>query len=332
MKETALEGISRLKKIAPFIMAMVLFLGGFLDLRNALLTESVDSAHFKIYVLSSTIRMSFAIVMFLDPNKTVPRTIAFYAFALGMGRLISYFPNLFEQDNAAFIIGIIMVIMGGNLSYSGFRYMSGNTRGRTGMSVNATLQISIIIFLEMVPYIINSIAGVPIEMDAGSDVIRDAVSVIQYALLLLMLDTAEVKYGTPLEKMNSRLDSVRMSYTLDSGLRLDRQQAIILKHMFDDRVTWTVLSDEGPAECEKVITLKDRNSYMYMTLQKWKNSHVIYVTVAGSNTTVINANRFHITSVAADLDDDRLFTSLRFFDEEKMVMNVAVEENEKLVA
>ena len=61
-----------------------------------------------------------------------------------------------------------------------------------------------------------------------------------------------------------------------------------------------------------------------MILQKWKGSDMIHVTVTNSTEgSIILANRFSVTDVTADGDDETLST-LRLFGDNELLMQLAV--------
>ncbi len=310
-----------LKGSTPYLLALILILSGAFELYSLYTSNATSNWGFIDEIAAAVIKIIIAEFILFDPKKNVVRTVGFYAMSIGISRVIMSISTLAMVSTISLAIGLVTLIMGANLLYSSYKYLSDTSRGLLGMilstSVLALLQVAII----LVNYQTKLMTGIPLYENTAPIII----GFFQYLILLLILDTKEIKYSTLLQQINTRVERLRLTNIAENSLMLKRDDGLILKHMFDDRSSWEPLTDGGPVESEKrLILVKDRIKSV-MILQKWKDHDIIYVTMANDESgSVMVANRFSVSEVFADGDDTE-FTSLKMFDGKRMLMNLKVE-------
>jgi hypothetical protein len=265
--------------------------------------------------------MIMAEFILFDPKRNAVRAVGFYAVSLGLSRVVTSISTFAFVSTISFVIGGVTLIMGANLLYSGYKYLRDTSRGLIGMIVSTSilaLMQTIILLMNYQAYIMT---GVPLYVD----IVPYAIAFLQYIVLLLILDTKEIRYSTLLQQTNTRIESIRVTNTVGGSLMLRRDDGLVLKHMFDDRSSWVPLTDGGPAESEKRLVLENGRIKSVMILQKWSGHDGIYVTMANAERgSVMVANRFSVSEVYAD-GDDAYFASLMLFDGKRMLMTLEVE-------
>ena len=311
--------IDGIKSKMPFILAGIIILSAIAD-AVSMAMYGADDAVFRVLAILVRVVMGFFIV--LDPMRNLMRSVGFYALSLGLARILESFGMLANPSDLFFAIAIVMIGMGVNQVYSGYNYLRDVSRGRFGMIFgSAALALLMVI-------IIVSTASAEESLDPDYDaqlILSSVIYLAQYVLILLIMDGDDFRFSSWNEKSVRKLDEIRLAYTLTPGMRFPRPYAVVLKHMFDDRSSWSPVDDGGPVECETRLRIVDDKATSVAILQKWKGSDRIYMTVTPDDVgTILQANRFWVTDVVADDKDDGKFTNLRLYADGTMISNVSV--------
>lgn len=309
-----------------YIIALILIFSGAFGLYIIVLTKNLEDMGPVVGSLTCAVKIVMGLCIIFDPKKNLLRAVGFYAFALGFSRLLASFPYIGNPSPVMFIVGLVFIGMACNLMISGINYLNDTSRSRNGMTRTAALLALLQIGI-MVYYI--KVEGIILDFDTmAEDVFPYVISTLQYVTLLVIMDTEELRFGSHLEKSNTRIESIRTTYALDMDMMIPQADADILLHMFDDRSSWTEITDGGPAECEKRLKIVDRRVPSVMILQKWRDSDKIHVTVVNDDTgTMITANRFSVTDVLPEGPDDG-FRYIRLFDDGRMLSQIWVSRQE----
>ena len=325
LKDFGQKAIEFTKGRMSYILALILIVSGGYEIYRVITADYTDDWGFIDEVYSAIIKIIMAEFILFDPKKSIIRAIGFYAMSIGLTRVITSISILSNTDTISLAIGGITLIMGANMLLSSYNYMNDTTRGRTGMIVSASI-LSVMQVILLVLVYESSRMGSPI-MDQ-EDTIPMFISLFQYVVLLLIMDTKELRFSTALEKANTRIESASITYSVASDLRLTRDDALVLRHMFDDRSSWHPIEDGGPVESETRLHIIDGRIPSCVILQKWKASDRIFITVVNDDAeSIILANRYPVTRLIADGDDDDL-TCIRLFDESRMILQVGVSPKE----
>jgi len=323
--------IDRTKQILGFtktklvyILAIILIASGAYELYCVATASYSDTWEFRDEILSAVIKLVMAEFMIFDPKKNILRAVGFYAMSLGLSRIVNGISTLFSVSTISLVVGGVMLVMGINMLISSYNYLNDTSRGRTGMMFSACMLSLLQVVLLVMTYESVRLAFDPPEK---VEIVPNVIQLFQFIVLLLILDTKEARFSTAVEKVNTRLESARVTYTVEYDMAIPRPGAVMLKHMFDDRSQWTTVEDGGPAESECTICVKDGRIPSYLVLQKWKGSDKIHVTAVNDTSgSVVLAKRFSVSEVYADSDDDCQFSVLRLFDEKRLLLQIFVEE------
>ncbi len=313
--------IVKLKSKLVYFLSFVLIVSGIIDFIIILHSRNLEGMGPMVGSLIASMKMIMGFCILFDPRKNLLRAVGFYAFALGFNRLLVSFPYLTNSNQIYFVVGIVFVGMSCNLMYSGINYLNETSRSRTGMvtttSLMALLQIALLAFMYKT------------EVQAPWEKVAPyVVSLFQYITLLIIMDTEELRFGSSLEKSNTRIESVRVIHSLERDLKINESDAMTLLRMMDDRSDWEPVEDGGPVECEKRLRIVDKRIPSVMIMQKWRDSEKIHVTMINNDVgSIIAANRFSVTDVVPENDTED-FRYLRFFDDGRMISQIWVNRQE----
>ena len=283
-----------------FLLAMVLIVSSSYHIFAVFFSESPNETDYLKGVYPAIIGIIMAEFILFDPKRNVLRSVGFYAISIALARIIGSIITLSEPSLFALIIGGTFLINGVNLLYTGTEYLKGTSRGRAGMMASAAILAIVQVFTILLYYQTDALDS---SYDDAYDLLPSVITLIQYVVLLLILDTGELRYGSVKEQANTKIESIRKTDALTAECVLKRNDAEMLKGMFADRSSWTAVDDGGPVESEIRIRLIEARVSSCMILQKWRGHDTVYATVTSNvNGSVILANRFCITGVYADQD------------------------------
>lgn len=317
--------IGFIKSKLMYLLALIIIVSGSYELYAIAVTDAFSEMAYIDRIFSASVKIIMGLFILFDPNKTLTRAIGFYAMSLGISRIITSFNSLSSTQLVSFIIGLVMIGMGINLLVSGYNYLNDKARGRFGMTVSSSIMSIVLIY----SIFLSTNMGLAGNLGKLDDVASDIIAVIQYLILLVIMDTEEVRFSSVKERAVAKLRSISVTRTLESGFTLQRKDAITLVHMFEDRSGWSAVTDGGPVDCEKRINFVKARIAGVMILQKWKDSDRIYATVVNDDKgTILQANRFSITDVVPDVYNDTDFTNIRLFSDGRMLSSISVREND----
>ena len=321
--EKALSAVHTAHRCLPFVLAAIIIISGVYNLWKYMTFE--ESAASFGEICGSLIMIAMGLLILFDPKRSLLRAIGFYAMSLGLSRVMNSFSSIASESDIMFIVGLVMLGMGANLIYSGYCYLKDTSRGRFGMTTASALLALLMIIL----IVMMSVGGDEVDDYTMSEIISCFISLIQYAFVLLLMDMEVFRFGSFNEKALRKMEVIRRTYAPAPDMFINREDGVVLKHMFDDRSSWAPVEDGGPVECEKKLFMEEERSKSVMILQKWKSSDKIHVTmVTDDNGTILQANRLCVSDVVADNADDSGFMNIRLYTEGRMVANLAVAEEE----
>lgn len=317
--------LKRSKGWAVYLLAAVLISVGAYELYLVYTADYSDQWGFIDETYSAIIKIVMAEFILFDPKKNVLRAVGFYAISLGITRVISAISTLSFVSDISLAVGGITLFMGANILISGYSYLKDTTRGRTGMIIGTGSLALLQTIMLMLSYESYRMTGF-IKFD---ELIPSILLLFQYIVLLLILDTEEVRYGTLMEKTNTRVESIRVTNTVENDFALRKEDAEVMVNMFSDRSSWQQPTIGGRVESEKRVLMVDGRIQSWMILQKWKGSDKIYATMANDpDGSILAAKRFTIHRVVSDNDGEEI-TSVRLYDDTSLIMQLAVERPKK---
>lgn len=258
-----------------------------------------------IYMVSDTLKITFLIgnvaliicslLIILDRDRNLLRTTGLMAVGIGMYRIFSHISSVHPHDLNS-LPPLIIVILGINLVYSGTRYIKGVSRGRVTMIASMIGMIAMMSFV----FIILMMIGMPF-IDCIKQMPNIFAMIVLYVMFIGVLDSEPLRSHDIMEIQNRALDGMRRTITQYPGTGVYEDEAEILIRTFTDRSSWTIVDDDGPVECEHIFKVGDGKEWAYVTMQKWKGSDKIHMTVSDHDRgTLIQAFRFDADSLFID--------------------------------
>ncbi len=242
--------------------------------------------------------IAFGTLILLDFSNNLGRAIGFYALAIGSGRFLNHIQTVLDPHGYPFLYSLITAGMAVNMMITGFTFVRGSARSRTSMTVTTSLML----IATLISLYYNATTY---EMDLGEifELYPDqCIICIMYALLILMIGTEQVRLNMPSVRYQNMLGSIRRVTATEPESYILRSDAKILEKAFEDRSSWSPVTDGGPAECEYVFTVTHRmNDVSYVRAQKWKDSEKIHLTLTESVTgSMLYANRVSVSGIRCD--------------------------------
>ena len=283
-----------------FVLAMVLIVSSSYHIFAVYFSESSSKVNYLEEIYPAIIGIIMAEFILFDPKRNVLRSVGFYAMSIALSRTISAIIILVKPSLFSLIVGGIFLVNGINLLISGVQYLKGTSRGRAGMMASSAILAVVQIFTILLFYQTDVLDS---SYNNEYDLLPSIITLAQFVVLLLILDTGELRYGSVKEQANTNIESVRKTDALAAECVLKRDDADLMKKMFTNRSSWMSVDDGGPVESEIRIGLIDARISSCMILQKWKDDDRIFATVTNNvKGSVILANRFCITDVYSDRD------------------------------
>jgi len=219
------------------------------------------------------------VLILLDKHRSVFWAVGLYAIGIGFSRFMNYLPGVFDDSMITFAISLTFCIMGGNLIYSGSRYLRGNARSIIFVLIGSTAFVIL--------------TGISIAMgfnDAENlesffaENIDDLISLAIYLMYIGLVWSEPVRKST----------NVAIALRLSSGIRgVDgtMMRASIPPTAVQeilDFVDGKTSSDKGPIEgpvySEYCFPYQDKFRTNYASLQRWNGPEgEIYMTLSDHN-------------------------------------------------
>ncbi len=243
------------------------------------------------------------ILILTDDERSLPRSVGFYAIGLGFYRALSVVGNLVPHGRLN-IIYYVMMALGINMVISGRAYIKGATRARKTMIASS----SALLVINML-FIIYLYHGGSSMYEIFMSYPMNFMLTILYFILILILDSDKLRRLDWLEVHGRTVDGIRRTYHLDGNATIYRSDWAVLGSGLSDVSGWDPVTDGGPAERECHVSIRNGRGRSYITAQRWKGRDEMFVTISDHpGGTIIQAARLTITGIETEDDDIRLFS------------------------
>ncbi len=230
------------------------------------------------------------LIILLDRNRNLLRSVGIYALALGGYRFITYAPHIHPGPIGLFYL--VITGLGINLMISGRYYLQGVSRNRISLMVS-TLTILLVYMLALV-FTLHMGASVRVIL---TEYTGQVIVCLMYAIYIGILDSETLRASDILAIHNEVLNKIRCTQYTDSETYIPLDVANVLSRAFEDRSDWTPVTDGGPATCEYRFGITNKDGRSEVLVQKWNTSDELYFTVSDHlDGTLIQAYRFSATS------------------------------------
>ena len=252
--------------------------------------NDISDGTYTILTLSSwLIMMASGVFIVIVGRKDQVKTIGLYAISLGLTRVIVRCTAMDFNSFFSIAINFFPLLLAINLIYTGSHFALGRVIRRTSMMFTAI----ILALLDLVMLIFPGL------MPPSRDPVAVSIECIMYFLLILILDTEQIRYGTSIGEHVMHLDRIRNSYRLDTGTFITPDVANNL--MFRSGNLWTPMGD-GVVEKEMTFVVVGDNTDIFITAQIWVGKTPMYLTVQSEQGSIIRANRLAVDHVKREGD------------------------------
>ncbi len=255
-----------------YLLGILMMAVGLLSSMTLFTSSGVWDLTKTFVVVSNIIIALFGAVVFLDRKKSKMRAIGLYSMALGLARVVRSIPEALSPSDIPFVTGIVMIVLGLILLYSGLKYYTGTSRNT--------------LIMRYVAYAIVATYALQIAMyfhsggtfDGFIEVYRGtALYLAMYIVYVIILSNKEIWSNTPTGRTRDDIHAVKCRISIDSGSIIGRDDLVTLKTGLTDRSSWTKLRN-CPVESETFLTLKRSDEHLSVLLQKWIGCEGIHMT------------------------------------------------------
>ena len=141
-----------------------------------------------------------------DRHRSIFFAVGLFAISLAFSRVVRYYQWIHYGNNVMYVAGLILTILALNMMYSGFRYVSGNSRSITTILMSAfffTIVMSIEVYL-----------GYRLSPD-NTTFIRDygnsVAAIVMYIIYIGLVWSEPIRKSTELEKISRTLTGFRVA-------------------------------------------------------------------------------------------------------------------------
>ncbi len=260
-------------------------------------------------------------IILVDRNRNLLRSVGVYAIALGGYRFFSAAPHV-HAGTPFGIFYLFICALAINLVISGRSYIF--------------LKVSrnrISLMLSTLTLLILSLTSILFAMHTGLS-FRTCVEImpgafiacLMYAFYLGILDSEVLRASDSLAIHNETLNKIRCTQYTDPETHVSPEIADVLSRAFEDRSDWALVSDGGPVDCEFRFNIRNIDGISEVLVQKWNDSDNLYFTISDHlDGTLIQAYRFSATSVYR-FTDELSHQWLRVFGRRGICMQLRIEE------
>jgi len=261
-------------------MGALLVVMGAVGVYNSM-TEETKSV---IVILSWILMLSCGTAILTLFRNNLVVTIGLYAVSLGLTRVAWRLTAMDMGSTISILINIIPLILAINLVYTGSSFTLGRVIRRTFMIATAVILAIVDLVMLLAP------GFIPQSRDPTSITLE----CIMYFLLIIILDSEQIRYGTSIGTHVRHLDRIRMSHIIDKGSFITPEVANNL--MFRTGYLWRYVGDPV-VEKEMMFVIVGDNSDAFVTAQLWWGNSPMYLTIQSEPGSTVRANRLAIDTV-----------------------------------
>ena len=277
-----------------FPLAIALVMGALMAARGSWqIYVDLTAGSSTISLLSHVLMAVAGVFIILIGKKDMVRTIGLYAFTLGLTRALMRYE--FIMDDPSNILSMIyngfMMLMALNLVYTGLSFARGLVVRRMSMLITTFFFVGLDIFLMLVPL---SDLGVS-TLDNTTRVIE----VVMYIVLIIMLDSEAIRYGTSDGKHVRHLDRIRASYRAEPWAFITPESADNLVR--GEGPMWREVGD-GIVDREMVLRVSGRHIETTVLVQKWSGEDSLWFSVTPNTKTIVFSNKIKVDEIVRTED------------------------------
>lgn len=279
-EKSLLRFYDRMPYVLGFVMGMLLIFYGSAMLYAGTVSETLTILRGASGLLS--IFSGLMIVLFF--RRDTVRTVGLYAVALGFSRIVIRYEAMETIGNPVMLaIQFLLLLLAVNLVYTGLSFSVGRVVRRISLMVTTV----ILSLWELIAALglgdTDSIIGIAIGGPVGHLIVA-----AMYWVLVIMLDSKQMYYGSQEGVHAIKLDRIRRSYRMDEESFITPEVAQSL--MSRSGPLWKGIND-GFVEKEMTFLINQRVSEATVVAQVLSGQDALYLTILADSGSVVFANR-----------------------------------------
>jgi hypothetical protein len=200
--------------------------------------------------------------------------VGVYAFTLGTSRVIRSLPNLLSENNTLYYTTLIMLIVGINLTITGYNHLTVRMKNPLMMRYTTIAIICAYAIILLYFAYIQESPGLLISY------VPDTIWYIPlYVALLIVLFSKGVVNNSPLGRVNGFTASLADRTYLGDEIIISDEDAKRIKEGFSEPVTWKEKNVGDYRAVEENVIFKTGRGDRDVVLEKWDGDDGLYLTV-----------------------------------------------------
>lgn len=285
-EKSLLRFYDRMPYILGFIMGLLLIFYGSAMLYAGITLESLSIMR----GISSLISIFCGLMIILLFRRDAVRMVGLYAVALGFSRIVIRSEAMGEIENPILLaIQFLLLLLAINLVYTGLSFSFGRVIRRVSMMAT-TVILSLWEFIAAFGLgDADTVIGPAIGGSVGHIIVA-----AMYWVLVIMLDSKQIYFGSQEGVHAIKLERIRRSYRMDeeSFITPDVAQGLMSR----SGPLWKDVND-GFVEKEMTFLVNQRASEATVIAQIWSGHDAIYLTIVADPGSVIFANRQKVEEI-----------------------------------
>ncbi|MBE6528320.1 MAG: hypothetical protein E7Z64_04040 [Thermoplasmata archaeon] len=236
--------------------------------------RSVENYDSLKYIIIYVVPLICGVLVLLDRHNSIFFAVGLYAISLGFSRAVTYFIDMTKGDfiYIAYIY-LILTLMGLNLMYSGYRYLTGNSR-----SVRFIIMGSFFfIFVLSIDLILDYHMSITDGVRPSQFLYENRFNLVQLSLYMIYLSLAwseEIRLST----MPVHMDALFTGYRLSNGKGIDMcaDEGVLddVERFYNKDPAFETqhLETDGRVFAQYDFTYYDRQIEGYVTMQRWDSA------------------------------------------------------------
>lgn len=277
-------------KILPYALGiamgiLLLTYGGYLLYKDVYVSIEPSS----LIVIAHIIMTISGLFIIIVGRRDLIRCIGLYAVSLGLSRFALRLDILDFDDMVPAAINCVMILLAINLMYTGASFCMGRVIRRLSMSITSII-LAMIDLLMLVTDGSQSVLPFTPYIDTNTRFVE----CIMYLVLLILLDTEFIRYGTSEGRIVTHLTRIRENYRMDDDAHIN---PIVAENLLNRDGNLWIRNNDGPVEREMTFTITGNTMEANVTAQIWKGHDGIYLTISSNPGSIIHANRIKVDVV-----------------------------------
>lgn len=227
-------------------------------------------------------------------RRDLIRCIGLYAVSLGLSRFALRLDILDFTDMLPAAINCVMIILALNLMYTGLSFCMGRVIRRLSMSITSI----ILAMIDLIMLVTDGTQSI-LPFTPYIDTTTRMAECVMYLVLLILLDTEYIRYGTSEGRIITHLTRIRENYRMDDDAHINPIVADNLICL--DGSLW-IRNNEGPVDREMTFTISGQTMEANVTAQIWRGHDCVYLTISSNPGSIIHANRIKVDVIRREGD------------------------------